>query len=308
MPKVPPPAAAIDLGSNSFRLLIGLRNGRELVSLASQRLTVRLAQGLGESGIIVPEKLTAALAAIASFRREIDRFAIDKVCCCGTETLRRAANCRALLTPAERLLGAPIKILTGREEAELSGLGVENALADRLSFPCLIADVGGGSSELIFRHSPSAPAVIVSLPVGAVILAGLEPAPRRAALRSFAGRIKDLLQEVSQVRIKTLVGTGGTASSLAMLAQRLTVYEAARINGFFLSSHDIDEIHRAVSALPANQRKMLAGMEAGREDIITSGLEIYQEILATINAPGMIVSDAGLLEGILLSITGAYPA
>lgn len=308
MHKVPAPAAAVDLGSNSFRLLIGYRSGQELVTLAKERAPIRLAHGLGKTGNFANDKLATALAAIASFRRELEFFSIGRVRCCGTESLRQAANRHSLIEPAEKILGTPIEILTGREEAELSSLGVQGAVADKLSYPCLIADVGGGSCELILLHSPGTPAKAISLPIGAVILGELDTAARKLALRVFSRQIKKFSQETGQGRVKTMVGTGGTASSLAMLAQQMPVYNSARINGFVLSGSQITEIYSLLSVMPLEQRKGRPGMEAGREEIIISGMEIYQEILATIGAPGMIVSDSGLLEGILYSITGGLLA
>ncbi|NTV12856.1 MAG: hypothetical protein HGA96_02810 [Desulfobulbaceae bacterium] len=304
MPKVPVPAAAIDLGSNSFRLMIGFRTGQELSALARTRTPIRLAHGLGQTGLLSVAKRETALAALSSFRREMDRFAVSIVRCCGSEALRRATNRLALIEPAEKILGSPVEILSGQEEAELSHLGVRSTLSDNLSYPCLIADVGGGSSELIFQESPAAPAKVISLPIGAVVLAELSTASRGLVLRNFSDQIKIFLGKTGRDTLKTFVGTGGTASSLAMLAQQLPVYNAGRINGFFLSESTISVIYRFLAMMPIQQRQEVPGLEAGREDIIISGLEIYQEIIATIGATGMMVSDAGLLEGILFSITG----
>jgi len=305
MHKVPTPAAAIDLGSNSFRLMIGLRSGQELVVLAKARAPISLAHGLGITGNLTPDKQEAALTAIASFRREMDSFNVGSVRCCGTEALRRAVNSRALLEPAVEILGSPIEILSGHQEAELSSQGVRGTLAEQLSLPCLIADVGGGSCELIFHASADGPPMIISLPIGTVMLAELDAKSRKLALGSFSAQVKDFLQETGQSTIKVMVATGGTAGCLAMLAQDLVVYDSAKIKGFSLSRTKINDIHRWLARMPVEQRKVLPGLEAGREEIIISGLEIYQEILATIGATGMIVSDAGVLEGILFSITGA---
>jgi len=303
MPKALIPAAAIDLGSNSFRLLIGLQDEQELVIIARERTTIRLAQGLGANGLITTAKLATALAAITSFRREMDRFAVGRVRCCGTEALRRATNRHSFLDPAGIILGTPIEVLTGREEADLCRLAVQDNLADRISFPCLIADVGGGSSEFIFQSSPQCPARVISLPLGAVTLAELETVAKETALRCLSGEVKNFLKEIDQPMIKTMVGSGGTATSLAMMAQQLSAYNSSRINGFFLSRTKINALQGSLAGLSVKQRKDLPGLEAERADIISSGLEIYQEILATIGATGMIVSDAGLLEGILCSIT-----
>jgi len=298
------PVAAIDLGSNSFRLLIGLQARNKLRVLARMRIPVRLASGLNKTNTLTSEKINSALTAICSFRREMDRFAVNSVRCCGTEALRRAANRLSLIEPAEMMLGAPIEVLSGQEEAELTSLGARVALTDKVSIPFLIADVGGGSCELILHNTSEGYARIVSLPIGAVVLTEMAPTARELALRDFHGQIRDFLRNAGGVDPQTLVGTGGTASTLAMLAQQLSVYDPSGITGVFLSRSRINEICQLLAVHPATQRQVLPGLENDRADIIDSGLEIYQEIIATIGAPGMIVSDAGLLEGILHSITG----
>lgn len=305
MSKAPPLAAAIDLGSNSFHLLIGRLVDQELHTLARKRMPLRLAQGLGQTGLFANDRLEAALAALASFRREIEQFPVARVRCCGTEALRRAANRHSLIGPGEGILGHPIEILTGSEEALLCSQGVTGALADKLSFPCLIADVGGGSSELIHLNSLHSPPTVVSLACGAVTLAEASLPARKRALTSLTEQLKTFLKGNRLEMLNTVVGTGGTASTLAALAQQLVVYDSSKINGFVLSRSQLEEISLLISRLPLGHRQNLTGLEAGREGIIGSGLEIYQEILATIAATGMIVSDAGLLEGILHSITAS---
>jgi len=305
MPKNQVLAAAIDLGSNSFRLLIGCQTERGLTSLLKKRATVRLAGGLNESGAFTPESIHRALTALKTFRSAIELFDVSMRRCCGTETFRRSLSPETLSIPAGKILDTQIEILTGPEEAELSGHGVVNALGDKLFFPCLIVDVGGGSTELILLRSANSHPVVCSLPIGAVMASKRDQAARRQDLHSLAASVKNLLREADLDTLPMLVGNGGTASSLATLDQELPYHEINMINGHFLSRPRIDEIYHALIPLNMGQRKSRKGLEPGREDIIIPGLEIYQEILATIGCEGMIVSDAGLLEGILLSMTGA---
>lgn len=305
MPKDQVIAAAIDLGSNSFRLLVGLRTEQGLICLLKKRVAVSLVRGLNKNGIFSSESIRQALEAMVTFRTEIDRFNVNVLRCCGTAAFRRSGNPEALTVPAEKILGVPVEVLSGKEEADLSCLGVVNALSGRLCFPCLIADIGAGSTELILSRSAQSRPTICSLPIGVVMFAEHNRAARARDLHILADGIIKLLRDAELSSPPIFVGTGGTASALASLDQKLPCHEADKINGYFLTRQRIEAIYHTLAALSHEQLKCQRGLEAGREDIIIPGLEIYQEVLATIGGEGMIVSGAGLLEGILLSITGA---
>lgn len=305
MPKDQVVAAAIDLGSNSFRLLVGIRTEQGLVCLLKKRATVRLARGLNQNGIFTFEIIRQSLEALDTFRAEIDRFSVTVLRCCGTEAFRKSVTPETLTAPAAKILGVPVEILSGNEEAELSCRGVINALSSKLSFPCLITDLGGGSTELILLRSAQSPPVVRSLPVGVVMFSERNQAARARDLHQIAGAIIKLLGEAELSSPPMLVGTGGTASALASLDQELPCHQPGQIQGHFLTRERIGEIYNSLAALRLDQLKNRKGLEAGREDIIMPSLEIYQEVLATIGCEGMIVSDAGLLEGILLSLTRA---
>lgn len=306
MPKDQVIAAAIDLGSNSFRLLIGSPSEGGLSCLLKKRAVVRLGRGLTKSGTFSTKSIEQALVALATFRSEIDRFGVTLLRCCGTAAFRRAVNREALTIPAQKILGAPVTILNGKEEAELSSLGVKSAFGESLSFPCLIADVGGGSTELVLLRSAESRPVVTSLPVGVVSFAERDKTAQADDLKKLAAGLKTLTGGHNPPPAPILVGTGGTAGSLAALDQELPHHDSGKIHGHFLTRQRLGEIYASLAALSPRQRQELKGLEVGRGDIIMPGLEIYQEILATIGGEGMMVSEAGLLEGILLSITRGY--
>lgn len=296
-------AAAIDLGSNSLRLLIGFRTKDGLVSLSKKRALIRMASGLSNNFRLSPEIIAQALDTLTSFRTEIDLANVGVLRCCGTETFRRTINLEAFTAPAAKILGVPIEILSGNEEARLCCLGVIYALSDRLTFPCLIVDVGGGSTELILLHSGQSQPIVRSLPLGVAALSERNPPIRHQELGKLTAEIRKLLREAGLPSRPMLVGAGGTASSMATLDQELANHQLDKIRGHFLTRERLDRIYYSLAPLSVEQRKNVRGLEAGREKLIMPGLEIYQEVLATIGCAGMIVSDSGLLEGILLSIT-----
>lgn len=158
--------AAIDIGSNSFRLLIGTYS-HQINILCKELFTVRLAEGLAESGIISKEAMDRAIIALRSMAILLREYNVQMIRICGTEALRRAHNNNVLLSECEKILGFSLEIIDGKQEALLSQAGVLSGL----SIPednILIVDVGGGSSECILSDmSQFSP---VSLPLGSVSL------------------------------------------------------------------------------------------------------------------------------------------
>ena len=111
--------AAIDLGSNTFRLLIARIQGSVPAILLKRNATVKLGQGLSAASGLGSETITGALAALAGFKEDLERYKIDRCRCCGTEALRKAFNAKAFLASASELLGTEIEVISGHEEALL---------------------------------------------------------------------------------------------------------------------------------------------------------------------------------------------
>ncbi|MEN8136213.1 MAG: hypothetical protein ABFS18_11860 [Thermodesulfobacteriota bacterium] len=296
--------AAIDLGSNTFRLLIARVQGDVPAVLLKRNGPVRLGCDLAAANGLAPGTITGALAVLAEFKADLKRYNVDCCRCCGTEALRKAVNAKAFLDLAAEAIGAEIEVISGREEALLSCRGALTAMAGTaMAWPLLLIDVGGGSTELIYISAPSAPPLSVSLPAGAAFFTelastgGLQP-----AVAVFSTRLQEFIKKHSLATEKiTVIGLGGTATSLAVLDQALDHYDEHKVHGRRLTVEGIGKISADLTKMSAAARNFLPGLEKGRGNILLAGLEIYQEILATIEVDGMIISDSGLLEGIMLS-------
>ncbi|MFO7606227.1 MAG: hypothetical protein R6W72_08010 [Desulfurivibrionaceae bacterium] len=297
-------AAALDLGSNTFRLLIAGFKGDKPSLLLKRNITVQLGRGLGAGAGLSSDSVKRACAALREFKAEIDRHQPDCLRCCGTEALRRAADADEFLDKATGILGVGVEVIDGAQEASLTYRGVLASLDEKhFSYPILVIDVGGSSTELIYGESLSLPPESVSLAAGAGLFTELAESGALAAPFELMRRgLGDFLAERSLDRGRiSLVGTGGTATTMAMLDLGLDHYDQKRVQGHYLTRAAIRRILAELRTLPVAARKFLPGLEEGRGDIILAGIEIYQEILATIEVDGMIVSDFGLLEGIMMS-------
>lgn len=295
-------AAAIDLGSNSFRLLIVGKNGAGLRPLCNRLITVALGQGLMPGCNLSSHSMDRALTALRTFRQDLDRHAPQRLRACGTEALRRAANSMDFLAEAERILGRRIEILTGEEEARLTYEAVVSDLD--LPVPFLIADVGGGSTELITVRDRPPTLDCRSFPFGALSLtdrfAGVENGDEEMQ-RCMRRHVRESLAHQDMACGISLVGSGGTITALAALLQGLACYDRTRIHGCRIALTQLNQTFDQLSRMPVAERCKLFGLEDGRGRIIIAGLAIFQVIAELCRAETLLVSDAGLLEGILLS-------
>lgn len=300
-------ACGIDMGTNSFRLLVAeVENGR-LHPLAHDLVTVRLGEGLGATGLLAPAAMLRAEIALARFAEKMAPYPLDSVRACATHAVRKAGNSRDFLERAVALTGLSTEVLSGEEEARLALLGMLSALPEaQRRYPLLLVDVGGGSSEIILQATAGSAPRLISLPLGAVGLSEEFGADRESmrgaikailapALRSFAHG-EFLGQDVS------LVASGGSATCLAALALGLDRYDARQIQNYPLSQATLDRLVAWLAGLSPEERKTLPGLADGRGEIIVAGAMILQELQQTLASP-VLVSDAGLLEGILLSGT-----
>lgn len=298
-------AAGIDLGSNSFRLLIAEAGKDNLLRpLHKDLATVRLSENLRKSGRLSTVAIERGESALSRFAEALAAYRLDSFRACGTHALRLAANRQEFLRKAGLILGRGIEVISGEEEASLSLLGVSSAL--RFSrYPMLVADVGGGSTELIWRGSPTGEVGTVSLPLGAVGLTeefGTDYAAMRNRIsESLTPALLNFPPHPAEGLSGYLIACGGAATSLAVLALGLTRYDEGLVHNYTLSGKRLAQLVGSLASISGPERSALPGLTDGRGEIIMAGSLIYQELLRITNSRELVVSDAGLLEGILRS-------
>ncbi len=316
-------AAAIDLGTNSFRLLIARRDRHRFIPLVRTTETVRLGENMQRTGNFGPGPMAAGLTVLDSFHRTLAAHKPATVRACATEAFRRAANSGAYLQQASKTLGVAIEVISGEEEATLALAGCLTAHPARHGAPLLLADVGGGSTELILATPTNGdedgippqdislhPDLLYSLPIGAVSLTekfSPKTPCRVTDLRAMAAVIRQALAPaIKEIKgqketVPQLIGSGGTATSLAAMHLKMTQYDPEKIQGVCLASPTLTGQLTKLCGLRTDERAFLPGLAKGRGDIIIAGCLVYQILLELLEIPALTVSDAGLLEGILLS-------
>ena len=298
-------ACGMDMGTNSFRLLVAEVEDGRLHPLAQDLVTVRLGEGLGATGLLAPAAMLRAEAALARFTEKMAPYPLDSVRACATHAVRNADNSRDFLQRAEALTGLSIEVLSGEEEARLALLGMLSALPEKQRrYPLLLVDVGGGSSEIILQTTAGSAPLAISLPLGAVGLSeefSTDLGAMRGAIKAIlAPALRNLADGEFLGPDLSLAASGGTATCLAALALGLLRYDARQVQNYPLSQAALDRLVAWLAGLAPEERNALPGLVDGRGEIIVAGAIILQELQQALTSP-VLVSDAGLLEGILLS-------
>jgi exopolyphosphatase/guanosine-5'-triphosphate,3'-diphosphate pyrophosphatase len=295
--------AVIDIGTNTLLLLIVEPDGRAVVDLCRFG---RLGQGLDGSGRLADEAIARSLEICREYRAEMDRVGVGRVAVVGTQALREAANAASFVAPAEEILGARIEVIAGAREAELAYRSVERGLPEVAGRPFVVVDVGGGSTEVVASDGFRVTAAI-SVPIGAVRLTERHlrhdpPLPSEAS--SLIEDIDAQLAKATIPRGVTVVGTAGTATTLATVHLGLDGYDPAKIHGVRVPRGDVDAIYARLVAATVAERKAMRGMEPKRADVIPAGVAIFARVLARAEAPELVVSDRGIRWGVAYELLG----
>lgn len=297
--------AAIDLGTNTARLLIAdcFPDGRfEQVYLS--RTIVRLGGGFDRQTGLAPDAVRRTLACLHEFRRQIDHRGVALVRAVATSAVRDAANGVSFVEQVALETGIQLAIIDGSLEGRLTLLGVMAGL-DRQPEQLLMFDVGGGSTEYSIARG-GRPLFVQSLPLGVVRLTEGKPDP--AAMvdkidRELDGFVQALTKDnlIHDPAHTLLVGTAGTATTLAAISLEMAEYDYRRVNNHVLTRSEVQRIHDLLAPLHPAERLAVTGLEPGREDLIIAGALITLHTMERLGFERMTVSDYGLLEGLVIA-------
>ncbi|HEV8533054.1 MAG TPA: Ppx/GppA phosphatase family protein [Methylomirabilota bacterium] len=300
--------AAVDLGTNTVRLLVGEARPSEWRPLLETQRVTRLGEGQAARGALGDAPMRRTTAVVAEFVERARALGAEEIRIVATSAVRDASNRDDLLAAVRAACGCSVEVISGEDEARLTLLGVSAGLP-ALGGSFLLFDIGGGSTEFVLAES-ARPAVMVSLRLGVVALAERHTDAGPVDLRQLA-RLEaaidqalsaGLIPGISGARSPELVGTAGTVTTLAALDLELTAYDAARVQGHRLTRRAIEVQLARLAGLTVSERAALPCLERGRADLIVPGAAICLAVLTRLGFDSLIVSDRGLREGILYEI------
>lgn len=297
--------AAIDVGTNSILLTIADLVGREFRVIDDRCRVERLGRGVDRTGRLDDAAIARGLEAITEYAGAIRAAGECRVAAVGTQALREAANGAAFLGPAAALLGQPIEVIGGRREAELAFAAVLHGFPEFRRGPVLVVDVGGGSTELVVGQDGQVISA-VSVPIGSVRLAERHLAsdpPTREEAESLVAAIDRALADVELPVGAPVVGTAGTATTIAAIALGVFPYDADRVQGARVPRAELERQLARTLEFPTRERAArLRGLDPRRADVIPAGLAILDRVLARAGADTLVVSDRGIRFGLLVEL------
>ena len=310
--------AALDLGTNNCRMLIGTPSGNGFRVIDSYSRIVRLGEGLHDSGALCTKAMDRAVDALRDCADLVARTRPRKVRAIATEACRRATNGPEFLDRVRRETGLDVGVITSREEAELA---LESCLPllEGSGRRALLFDIGGGSTELAWVRIGCGPPSLIgyaSLPAGVVTLSerfgpavfteeGFEAMMEDVTARLVAfENVHCIGREIRAGGVR-LLGTSGTVTTLASIVLNLERYRRALVDGIALTRREADEALSGLRALDRDALTRHPCVGPDRADFVMPGCAIYAAIASMWPAPDVVVADRGLREGMLLRMIRA---
>lgn len=306
--------AAIDVGSNSIRLLIAeVRAGQPPRAVHTDREVVRLGAAVFRDGRLAAPATGQALDVLDRMAKAMRVHRVTRARAVGTSALRDAANQAEFVEAASDVLGVPLEVIGGHEEARLVHLGV-SAAWPHSDARTVVADLGGGSLQVIVSDSGRLD-TCVSVPLGAVRLTEAflpSDPPSAAELASLRTHVRAVLNEavVPVVRggVKRLIATSGTARAVASAVHRVARSRRESVDRLAAGERDVAELLTGLVCRTAAARAQVPGVGRRRAEVIVAGATVLLELMATLTVPVVHYSAAGVRDGVIAELAWLEPS
>jgi exopolyphosphatase/guanosine-5'-triphosphate,3'-diphosphate pyrophosphatase len=295
--------AAVDLGSNSFRLEIGRIEGAHIVREGYWKETVRLAAGLDESNKLSKKSIDIALETLARMNERLRGMPGEQVRAVGTQTLRLARNINDFLVEAQAALGYPIEVISGREEARLVFEGCMHTLPPSEQ-KRLVVDIGGASTEVIVGRGFAAERA-ESFKVGCVNTSlrffrdgRIDRASLKKAQVAAAAEFEEAIAAFSRAQWQEAYGSSGTVGAVAEIL-RASGWSDGTIN-----SEGLLKLRHALLDAGEIRRIRLPGMKPDRQEVLAGGVAVLSAVFETLGVDEMRPARGALRVGVLYDLLG----
>lgn len=295
--------AAIDIGSNTTRVLVAEPVDGQLKKVMEQRAYTRINKALDGDGAILPEKVEEVAGVVATQVRLARELGAETIRAVATAAVREAANGKRAAKEVGEAAGIPVEILSEREEGRLSFIGATKTLGHPIAGRVGVVDVGGGSTEVILGEVPSGAEEVRSWRVGSGTLANeliASDPPSAAEIRKVRDRIDDIFKGVEIDRPAQAVAVGGSATSLRRLVGAVLEYET------------LERGVRVLCGDPATEVARRFELDPERVRILPTGVLLLEKVSELLGQP-LQIGKGGLREGVILdllngSANGSSPA
>jgi len=283
--------AAIDLGTNTTRLLVADVVDGDVREVHRETRITRLGEGVDARKRLLPVAIARVRNALSDYRRTLERLDAERALLVATSAVRDAENGEAFLGEIEWSYGFATQLVSGDDEAELTRRGVQPPPG------ALVLDIGGGSTELLVDDFH------VSLDMGSVRFTERfvrSDPPTRDEIDACARAVRSMLTELD-IAPQQAIGVAGTVTTIAALDLGLDAYDRERVDGHRLSLQGVRAQLDRLAALPLAERREVPALEPERAPVIVAGAVILTETLAHFGLDAIDVSERDILDGIALA-------
>ena len=311
-PLAQPRLAAIDVGSNTIRLIVvEVQNDDTYRILDEERDMVRLGERLDRTGRLSDAAVARALAALGKMKAIADGFKVAETRAIATSAVREAANGSAFVRAALRQHKVRIEVISGEEEAELAFRSAARHF-DLEGRSTAVVDIGGGSVEVILSAGTAIDQVY-SLPLGAVRvterLVRSDPL-RQKHWRLMKNEIDSSIQSAIRQpahRAEIMIGSGGSFTALAHMSKWQREGRHGSVHGYVLTPAEVMHLLDRLREAPLEARRQMPGLSADRADIIVAGAGVISRLIKRLGTQRILVNERGLRDGILLHMISELP-
>lgn len=292
--------AVIDIGSNSVLLLVGQRRADGSLEIVRDLSTVaRVSEGAAASGVLLPVAIERTLAVLQRYREIASADGVDEIEAVATEGLRMASNASEFLEPAAAVLGSPVRLLSGDEEARLSYRSV--ALEHPNVAPLRVIDIGGASTELVVGRGLEVEQA-VSHRLGSVRITeqlGDGHPPSAAALERMHAHAREVFTSQPLAPHDTLYGLAGTVTTATAVLLELERYDRDAVDRTLVGISSLRSLRDRLAGMTLAQLSAIPTVGPGRADVIVGGVTILIAALEHCGATMLMVRDRGLRYALL---------
>jgi exopolyphosphatase/guanosine-5'-triphosphate,3'-diphosphate pyrophosphatase len=292
--------AALDLGSNSTRLLIADVSEEKFNTLERLHVVTKMAEGLEENGFISDEARKRVIKTLKTFLKQIKKHEVVEVFAVGTAAMRDSSNTDEFIDEIKRKLDIEVEIITGQQEGIITSLGVHHFMDNLQNY--LIVDIGGRSTEFIYEDNKKV--VSHSLDLGVVTLTEKYFSELPANRENILKAEQEVIEKISNLKIsnnKLLIGVSGTATSLGAIYLEQDRFNEDPIHNIEISQLELTNIKNIVQKLSEPEIiTKFNGLDPKRAKTITSGIVILENIMKRYENPSIIISKNDILEGLIL--------
>lgn len=300
-------AAAVDIGTNSVRLLIAETDGPGgFQTLDRQSRVVRLGQGVDRTGRLAEEAIKRTVAAVADYVAAWRDAGVRQVRISATSAARDAENAATFSTAIHTVAGVGPEVLSGEDEGRLAFAGA-TADMDPGVGPFVVLDIGGGSTEMVIGQVSVERQT--SRQLGSVRLTErvlTDDPPSSAQIEEAGGVIAVQLEAMGRLvapdRASTLIAVAGTATTLAAVHGGLDDYVDGRVHGWTMTAAQVRALAERLLGSSAADIGRLGAVQQGREDVLAAGAMILSAVIDRFDFPEVVISEADALDGMVLEM------